>query len=70
MIEPDRLISPDISASEERYDRALRPVTLEEYVGQPAVKEQLEIFIEAARRRTEPLDHTLVLAPQGLVKLL
>ncbi len=51
MIEPDRLISPDISASEERYDRALRPVTLEEYVGQPVVKQQLEIFIEAARRR-------------------
>lgn len=68
MIEPDRLISPDISASEERYDRALRPVTLEEYVGQPSVKEQLEIFIEAARRRTEPLDHTLVFGPPGLGK--
>ena len=68
MIEPDRLISPDISASEERYDRALRPVTLGEYVGQPAVKEQLEIFIEAARRRTEPLDHTLVFGPPGLGK--
>ena len=68
MIEPDRLISPEISASEERYDRALRPVTLEEYVGQPAVKEQLEIFIEAARRRTEPLDHTLVFGPPGLGK--
>ena len=68
MIEPDRLISPDISASEERYDRALRPVTLDEYVGQPVVKEQLEIFIEAARRRSEPLDHTLVLGPPGLGK--
>ena len=68
MIEPDRLISPDISASEERYDRALRPVTLAEYVGQPVVKEQLEIFIEAARRRSEPLDHTLVFGPPGLGK--
>jgi Holliday junction DNA helicase RuvB len=68
MIEPDRLISPDISASEERYDRALRPVTLEEYVGQPSVKQQLEIFIEAARRRSEPLDHTLVFGPPGLGK--
>jgi Holliday junction DNA helicase RuvB len=68
MIEPDRLISPDISASEERYDRALRPVTLEEYVGQPVVKQQLEIFIEAARRRDEPLDHTLVFGPPGLGK--
>ncbi len=68
MIEPDRLISPDISASEERYDRALRPVTLEEYVGQSVVKQQLEIFIEAARRRDEPLDHTLVFGPPGLGK--
>jgi Holliday junction DNA helicase RuvB len=68
MIEPDRLISPDISASEERYDRALRPVTLDEYVGQPVVKEQLEIFMEAARRRSEPLDHTLVFGPPGLGK--
>ena len=68
MIEPDRLISPDISASEERYDRALRPVTLDEYVGQPVVKQQLEIFIEAARRRGEPLDHTLVFGPPGLGK--
>jgi Holliday junction DNA helicase RuvB len=68
MIEPDRLISPDISASEERYDRALRPVTLAEYVGQVVVKEQLEIFIEAARRRSEPLDHTLVFGPPGLGK--
>ena len=48
MIEPDRLISSDISSSEERYDRALRPVSLSEYVGQPSVKQQLEIFIEAA----------------------
>lgn len=68
MIEPDRLISPDISTSEERFDRALRPVTLEEYVGQPVVKQQLEIFIEAARRRAEPLDHTLVFGPPGLGK--
>ena len=68
MIEPDRLISPDISASEERYDRALRPVTLAEYVGQPVVKEQMEIFIEAARRRSEPLDHTLIFGPPGLGK--
>lgn len=68
MIEPDRLISPDISASEERYDRALRPVTLAEYVGQHVVKEQMEIFIEAARRRSEPLDHTLIFGPPGLGK--
>lgn len=68
MIEPDRLISADITPSEERFDRALRPTTLAEYVGQPVVKEQLHIFIEAARRRSEPLDHTLVFGPPGLGK--
>ncbi|HAZ79845.1 MAG TPA: Holliday junction branch migration DNA helicase RuvB [Porticoccaceae bacterium] len=68
MIEPDRLISADIAPSEDRFDRALRPVSLGEYVGQPMVKEQLEIFIEAARRRSEPLDHTLVFGPPGLGK--
>ena len=68
MIEPDRLISADISVSEERFDRALRPTALAEYVGQPAVKEQLQIFIEAARKRGEPLDHTLVFGPPGLGK--
>lgn len=68
MIEVDRLISADSSPSEERFDRALRPLTLVDYVGQPAVKEQLHIFIEAARRRNEPLDHCLVFGPPGLGK--
>jgi Holliday junction DNA helicase RuvB len=68
MIEPDRLISADSSPSEERYDRALRPLSLADYVGQPAVKEQLQIFIEAARKRGEPLDHCLVFGPPGLGK--
>ena len=68
MIEPDRLISADISVSEERFDRALRPTARADYVGQPAVKEQLQIFIEAARKRGEPLDHCLVFGPPGLGK--
>ena len=68
MIEPDRLISADGSLSEERFDRALRPTLLVDYVGQSAVKEQLQIFIEAARRRGEPLDHSLVFGPPGLGK--
>jgi Holliday junction DNA helicase RuvB len=68
MIEPDRLISADSSPSEERIDRALRPLSLQDYVGQPVVKDQLHIFIEAARRRSEPLDHTLVFGPPGLGK--
>ena len=65
MIEPDRIISPDISVAEERFDRALRPVSLADYVGQPVVVEQLDIFIQAARKREEPLDHTLVFGPPG-----
>jgi Holliday junction DNA helicase RuvB len=68
MIEPDRIISPDISVAEERFDRALRPVALADYVGQPVVVEQLDIFIQAARKREEPLDHTLVFGPPGLGK--
>lgn len=68
MIEPDRIISPDMSVAEERFDRALRPESLKDYVGQPVVVEQLGIFIEAARKRSEPLDHTLVFGPPGLGK--
>jgi len=68
MIEPDRLIAADSTPGEERIDRALRPISLVDYVGQPAVKEQLEIFIQAARKRQEPLDHCLVFGPPGLGK--
>ena len=68
MIETDRLISAFAEGTEEKYDRALRPLSLADYVGQAVVKEQLEIFIEAARRRSEPLDHCLVFGPPGLGK--
>ena len=66
---PDRLVSPaPEGAAEGRLDRSLRPATLEEYIGQGAVREQMAIFIEAARRRGEPLDHTLIFGPPGLGK--
>lgn len=68
MIEPDRLFSPTEDPTEERFDRALRPTTLNEYVGQPVVREQMNIFVQAARKRSEPLDHTLVFGPPGLGK--
>lgn len=68
MIENDRLISPVAGDSEERFDRAIRPLTLADYVGQREVREQMEIFISAARARNEPLDHTLVFGPPGLGK--
>jgi len=68
MIESDRLISPAPGDPEERYDRAIRPLSLADYVGQQAVREQMGIFISAAKARGEPLDHTLVFGPPGLGK--
>ncbi|MBR9869215.1 MAG: Holliday junction branch migration DNA helicase RuvB [Oceanospirillales bacterium] len=69
MIEADRFISPVVSApQEEVQDRAIRPKSLQDYVGQPVVKEQMEIFIGAARKRQEALDHTLIFGPPGLGK--
>ena len=67
MIE-DRLISAEVSTSEESHDRAIRPLTLQDYIGQSEVKQQMGIFIEAARGRGEALDHTLVFGPPGLGK--
>lgn len=68
MIESDRIISPQSNPSDERFDYAIRPAMLSEYVGQGAVKEQMEIFIHAARARAEALDHTLIFGPPGLGK--
>ena len=69
MLEPDRLISPaPASREEEALERALRPQRLSEYVGQARAREQLEIFITAARKRGEALDHVLLFGPPGLGK--
>lgn len=69
MIETDRLVAPQPDGSpEDAMDRAIRPKTLAEYVGQPVVREQMEIFLQAARGRSEPLDHTLIFGPPGLGK--
>ncbi len=69
MIEPDRLVTAaKLSTQEEALERALRPRMLADYVGQAKVREQLAIFIEAARRRKEPLDHVLLYGPPGLGK--
>jgi Holliday junction DNA helicase RuvB len=69
MIETDRLISAaPASSQEEVIERALRPKQLEEYVGQEKTRSQLQIFIEAARKRSESLDHVLLFGPPGLGK--
>ncbi|MBT7308916.1 MAG: Holliday junction branch migration DNA helicase RuvB [Gammaproteobacteria bacterium] len=63
-----RTISPLTTPEEDRLDRTVRPRTLEAYRGQPRVREQMEIFIQAARNRNESLDHTLIFGPPGLGK--
>lgn len=69
MIEKDRLIiEPVAQPQEEQQDRAVRPKRLQDYIGQPAVAEQMGIFIEAAKKRSEALDHTLIFGPPGLGK--
>ena len=69
MIEADRLIAPaPVTSDEEQLDRAIRPKMLADYQGQDQVRTQMEIFIEAARRRSEALDHVLIFGPPGLGK--
>lgn len=68
MSDTDRLVTPASKADDEALDRAIRPKTLGDYVGQPAVREQMEIFIQAARARGEALDHVLIFGPPGLGK--
>ncbi|MCX7627151.1 MAG: Holliday junction branch migration DNA helicase RuvB [Methylophilaceae bacterium] len=69
MIETDRLIAPQPQGQdEEALERALRPKVLDEYIGQEKARSQLEIFIDAARRRAEALDHVLLFGPPGLGK--
>jgi len=69
MIEPDRFVDPQTSdIAEEGVERALRPKDLNEYVGQEKTRDQLEIFIDAAKKRQEALDHVLLFGPPGLGK--
>jgi len=68
MIEADRLIEPIASIEDEGVDRAIRPKMLTDYTGQAHVKAQMEIFIPAAKKREEPLDHLLIFGPPGLGK--
>lgn len=68
MIESDRLITAQGSNDEERLDRAIRPKRLKDYVGQKELRQQMEIFIQAAVSRAEALDHVLIFGPPGLGK--
>jgi Holliday junction DNA helicase RuvB len=69
VIETDRLVAGGVADNRETaLDRAVRPQTLNDYIGQSAVREQMEIFLSAAKGRGEPLDHTLIFGPPGLGK--
>ena len=68
MIEADRLITAEVQSEEEIIDRAIRPKSLSEYIGQPQVRGQMEIFIKAAKLRGDALDHLLIFGPPGLGK--
>ena len=68
-MDQDRIVSPDLESGDEAHiDRALRPRKLADYAGQPQVREQMDIFIRAARERGEALDHVLIFGPPGLGK--
>ena len=68
MIEEDRIVSAGTQGEDSALDRAVRPKKLADYIGQTAVKTQMEIFIQAARNRHEALDHVLIFGPPGLGK--
>ena len=68
MIEADRIISGQAKIDEDVIDRAIRPKLLSDYVGQPQVREQMDIFIKAAKLRQDALDHLLIFGPPGLGK--
>ncbi len=68
-MEENSIISPELEGiEEERIEKTLRPKTLDEYIGQKKVKENMKIYIEAAKKRGEPLDHVLLYGPPGLGK--
>ena len=64
----DRFVNATAKMNEEYQDIAIRPAALKEYIGPPAVREQMDLFITAARNRSEALDHTLIFGPPGLGK--
>jgi Holliday junction DNA helicase RuvB len=68
-MEEDRIMTPKLeNPEEERIEKSLRPSSLEEYIGQDKVKENMKIYIESAKKRGEPLDHCLFYGPPGLGK--
>ena len=68
MTDEEKIIAPEVQDGEESVEQVLRPQVLEEYIGQESVKDQMNIFIEAAKKRNEAMDHVLIFGPPGLGK--
>ena len=68
MAEPNKVVSPQSNLDDVAAENTLRPKSLKDYMGQKSVHEQMEIFIDAAKQRAEPLDHVLIFGPPGLGK--
>ena len=68
MTDEERIIAPEVQDGEESVEQVLRPQVLDEYIGQESVKDQMNIFIEAAKKRNEAMDHVLIFGPPGLGK--
>ena len=68
MIEIDRFVAPEVTVEDVAQEDTIRPARLADYIGQPKVRDQMSIFMQAAQQRREPLDHTLVFGPPGLGK--
>ncbi len=65
---PNPVLSPSAGAGEDNFDHALRPKDLDQFIGQKSLKDNLRVFLEAAKKRREPLDHCLFYSPPGLGK--
>ena len=68
MTDEEKIIAPEVQDGEESVEQVLRPQVLDEYIGQESVKDQMNIFIEAAKKRNEAMDHVLIFGPPGLGK--
>ena len=68
MTDEEKIIAPEVQDGEESVEQVLRPQVLSEYIGQESVKDQMNIFIEAAKKRNEAMDHVLIFGPPGLGK--
>ena len=68
MTDEEKIIAPEVQDGEDSVEQVLRPQVLDEYIGQESVKDQMNIFIEAAKKRNEAMDHVLIFGPPGLGK--